>query len=71
MLAPLHARRAPRPEPQLARRPRPPPHASRPPEQVIPAHLMRSVAGGFDNESIAVTALCAASASALAMTTGH
>ena len=25
----------------------------------MPAHLMRSVAGGFDNESIAVTALCA------------
>ena len=38
---------------------------------MIPAHLMRSVAGGFDNESIAVTALCAASASALAMTTDH
>ena len=34
---------------------------------MIPAHLMRSVAGGFDNESIAVTALCAASTSALAM----
>mmetsp|Transcript_42480 Transcript_42480/g.83368 ORF Transcript_42480/g.83368 Transcript_42480/m.83368 type:complete len:657 (+) Transcript_42480:38-2008(+) len=25
---------------------------------IIPAHLMRSVAGGFDNESVAVTALC-------------
>jgi dolichyl-diphosphooligosaccharide--protein glycosyltransferase len=25
---------------------------------VIPAHLMRSVAGGFDNESIAVAAIC-------------
>ena len=71
VLASLHARRAPHPTPQLAPRPRPPPHASRPPEQVIPAHLMRSVAGGFDNESIAVTALCAASASALAMTTAH
>jgi len=26
---------------------------------VIPAHIMRSVAGGFDNESFAVSALCA------------
>ena len=26
---------------------------------VVPAHLMRSVAGGYDNESIAVSALCA------------
>jgi dolichyl-diphosphooligosaccharide--protein glycosyltransferase len=26
---------------------------------VIPAHIMRSVGGGYDNESIAVTALCA------------
>lgn len=25
---------------------------------VIPAHIMRSVAGGFDNESVAVTAMC-------------
>mmetsp|Transcript_18892 Transcript_18892/g.25991 ORF Transcript_18892/g.25991 Transcript_18892/m.25991 type:complete len:967 (-) Transcript_18892:158-3058(-) len=25
---------------------------------VVPAHLMRSVGGGYDNESIAVTALC-------------
>eukprot|EP00045_Choanoeca_perplexa_P015143 m.184178 g.184178 ORF g.184178 m.184178 type:complete len:527 (+) comp16902_c0_seq1:1868-3448(+) len=25
---------------------------------VIPAHLMRSVAGGFDNESVAVAAIC-------------
>ena len=25
---------------------------------VLPAHLMRSVAGGFDNESIAIAALC-------------
>ena len=26
---------------------------------IIPAHIMRSVAGGYDNESVAVTALCA------------
>eukprot|EP00667_Euglena_gracilis_P010561 EG_transcript_10761 len=26
---------------------------------ILPAHLMRSVAGGYDNESIAVTAICA------------
>ena len=26
---------------------------------VLPAHLMRSVAGGFDNESMAVAAICA------------
>eukprot|EP00727_Mastigamoeba_balamuthi_P000177 m51a1_g10156 putative oligosaccharyl transferase-like protein (795) ;mRNA; f:17231-19885 len=26
---------------------------------VIPAHLMRSVAGGFDNECVAISALCA------------
>ena len=26
---------------------------------IIPAHLMRSVGGGYDNESVAVTALCA------------
>jgi dolichyl-diphosphooligosaccharide--protein glycosyltransferase len=26
---------------------------------VVPAHIMRSVGGGYDNESIAVTALCA------------
>jgi dolichyl-diphosphooligosaccharide--protein glycosyltransferase len=25
---------------------------------IIPAHIMRSVAGGYDNESIAVTAIC-------------
>lgn len=25
---------------------------------VLPAHLMRSVAGGYDNESVAMTALC-------------
>lgn len=25
---------------------------------IIPAHLMRSVAGGFDNESVAVSAIC-------------
>lgn len=25
---------------------------------IVPAHLMRSVGGGFDNESIAVTAMC-------------
>merc|ERR1719182_162931 len=25
---------------------------------VIPAHIMRSVGGGYDNESIAVTAMC-------------
>merc|ERR1711871_1140503 len=25
---------------------------------VIPAHIMRSVGGGFDNESVAVTAMC-------------
>ena len=25
---------------------------------MIPAHLMRSMAGGYDNESIAVTAIC-------------
>jgi len=26
---------------------------------IIPAHIMRSVAGGYDNESVAITALCA------------
>ena len=26
---------------------------------IIPAHIMRSVGGGYDNESIAVTAMCA------------
>jgi len=26
---------------------------------IIPAHIMRSVAGGYDNESVAVSALCA------------
>eukprot|EP00937_MAST-01D_sp_MAST-1D-sp2_P006813 g6813.t1 len=26
---------------------------------IVPAHIMRSVGGGFDNESVAVTALCA------------
>lgn len=26
---------------------------------IIPAHLMRSVGGGYDNESVAVTAMCA------------
>jgi hypothetical protein len=26
---------------------------------IIPAHLMRSVGGGYDNESVAVTAICA------------
>lgn len=26
---------------------------------IVPAHIMRSVGGGYDNESIAVTALCA------------
>ena len=26
---------------------------------VIPAHIMRSVGGGYDNESIALTAMCA------------
>ena len=26
---------------------------------VVPAHLMRSVGGGYDNESIALTAMCA------------
>eukprot|EP00965_Chrysotila_dentata_P043758 1454867-Pleurochrysis_carterae.AAC.1 len=25
---------------------------------VVPAHIMRSVAGGYDNESIALTAMC-------------
>mmetsp|Transcript_79005 Transcript_79005/g.115711 ORF Transcript_79005/g.115711 Transcript_79005/m.115711 type:complete len:978 (-) Transcript_79005:116-3049(-) len=25
---------------------------------IIPAHIMRSVAGGYDNESVAITALC-------------
>ena len=25
---------------------------------VLPAHLTRSVAGGFDNESVAITAMC-------------
>ena len=25
---------------------------------IIPAHLMRSVAGGYDNESVAVSAMC-------------
>ena len=26
---------------------------------IVPAHLMRSVGGGYDNESIAMTAMCA------------
>jgi dolichyl-diphosphooligosaccharide--protein glycosyltransferase len=26
---------------------------------IVPAHIMRSVGGGFDNESVAVTAMCA------------
>ena len=26
---------------------------------IVPAHIMRSVAGGYDNESIAMTAMCA------------
>ena len=26
---------------------------------ILPAHLARSVGGGFDNESVAITALCA------------
>jgi dolichyl-diphosphooligosaccharide--protein glycosyltransferase len=26
---------------------------------ILPAHIMRSVAGGYDNESIAVTAITA------------
>ena len=25
---------------------------------ILPAHLMRSVAGGYDNESIAISAIC-------------
>ena len=25
---------------------------------IIPAHIMRSVGGGYDNESLAVTAMC-------------
>jgi dolichyl-diphosphooligosaccharide--protein glycosyltransferase len=28
-------------------------------QAVVPAHLMRSVGGGYDNESIAMTAMCA------------
>ena len=26
---------------------------------IVPAHIMRSVGGGYDNESIALTAMCA------------
>ena len=30
---------------------------------IVPAHLQRSVGGGFDNESVAIPAMCAASTS--------